>query len=565
MRYLYLLLVLVLLLTCSTAAQSSEAASPATKDDCSIAGTVVSLTSSSPLKNSLLQLFSADNNSEQESVALRTDGGGKFEFKGIRAGRYRLRVTRHGFVTQEYGQRKFTDPGAILTLSAGQNMKDLIFRLVPSAVISGRIENEDGEPLPWASVGALRESYSQGKRTLSIEETVLTNDHGEYRLFGLRPGRYFVAVSYRAGGSQMRGDEEENFGPATTSGVDYVRTYYPGTLDPSKAQAITLKAGEENSSTDLLLEPVAVHSVRGRVINLITTSSKQPRNDIYVQLRSRDVGLYSRAMFARENGAKPDGKFELANVAAGSYILTAGFFEEGKVHQAHAEVDVGNADVEGVQVTIKPGVAVSGHLYWDGTPSIQGDGVFVTASGGDGYVGPGAFGRVQPDGSFTLKELADGSRRVLVSGPSDECYLKAVTYGGVDSLEDGFVARPGAASLDVTLSSRGAHVQGAVADADGLPSVGVWVALVPDAKYHNRPQLYKSTQTDQHGQFLLRGIAPGDYTLFSWDEVENGAWEDPDFLKPYAEKGEKVTVAEGESKSVNLTSIKTAGTEEQKP
>ena len=108
-------------------------------------------------------------------------------------------------------------------------------------------------------------------------------------------------------------------------------------------------------------------------------------------------------------------------------------------------------------------------------------------------------------------------------------------------------------------------MQGAVADADGLPSVCVWVALVPDAMHRNRPQLYKSTQADQHGQFFLRGIAPGDYTLLSWDEVENGAWEDPDFLKPFAEKGEKVTVAEGESKSVNLTSIKTTGTEEQKP
>jgi len=510
MRSLSLLLILVLLPTFSTSAQSSKGASPADEDDCSIDGTVLTLTGNSPLKNALLQLFSANNNSEQEPVAVRTDSGGRFNFRGIRAGRYRLRVMRHGFVSREYGQRKFSDPGAILTLSARQNMKDLIFRLVPSAVISGRIENEDGEPLPWASVGALRESYSQGKPTLSIEETALTNDHGEYRLFGLRPGRYFVAASYRAGGSQMRGDEEENFGAGSTGGSDYVRTYYPGTLDPSKAQAIILKAGEELSSADLLLEPVAVHSVRGRVINLMTTSSKQPRNEIYVQLRSRDVGLYSRAMSARESGAKPDGKFELANVAAGSYILTAGFFEEGKVHQAHAEVEVGNADVEGVQLTIKPGVAVSGHLYWHGNPSVQSDRLLVMVHGGDEYSGPGSWGRVGPDGSFTLKEVGDGQQRITVGGMADDCYLKAVTFGGMDVLEDGFVARAGAdASLDLTLSSRGAHVQGAVADADGLPSVGVWVALVPDAMHHNRPQLYKSTQTDQHGQFFLRGIAPG--------------------------------------------------------
>ncbi|MGA2427277.1 MAG: hypothetical protein ABSH13_02130 [Candidatus Acidiferrum sp.] len=63
----------------------------------------------------------------------------------------------------------------------------------------------------------------------------------------------------------------------------------------------------------------------------------------------------------------------------------------------------------------------------------------------------------------------------------------------------------------------------------------------------------------------MKGIAPGDYQLFSWDQVEDGAWEDADFLKPFEEKGEKVTVEEGDSKALNLTTIKTASTEQQKP
>ena len=83
------------------------------------------------------------------------------------------------------------------------------------------------------------------------------------------------------------------------------------------------------------------------------------------------------------------------------------------------------------------------------------------------------------------------------------------------------------------------------------------------SKSHHR--LYKSLTTDQYGHFNLRGIAPGDYKLFSWNQVEDGAWEDADFLKPFEEKGEKVTVLEGDAKSVNLTTIKAVGTEEQKP
>jgi len=80
---------------------------------------------------------------------------------------------------------------------------------------------------------------------------------------------------------------------------------------------------------------------------------------------------------------------------------------------------------------------------------------------------------------------------------------------------------------------------------------------------HHR--LYKSQSTDQYGRFDLRGIAPGDYKLFTWDEVEEGAWEDADFLKTFEETGEKVSVQEGDSKSVNLTEIKTAILGQQNP
>ena len=135
--------------------------------------------------------------------------------------------------------------------------------------------------------------------------------------------------------------------------------------------------------------------------------------------------------------------------------------------------------------------------------------------------------------------------RVSVYGQSQDSYLKAVTYGGVDSLEDGFTARAGVAA---TL---------------GCPR---WVGCPgPRRKASHAAQPLQEGPTDQHGQFLLRGISPADYTLFSWNEVEEGAWEDPDFLKAFEDRGEKVTVQEGEAKSINLTAISTASTEEQKP
>ena len=87
---------------------------------------------------------------------------------------------------------------------------------------------------------------------------------------------------------------------------------------------------------------------------------------------------------------------------------------------------------------------------------------------------------------------------------------------------------------------------------------------MPGAPHRSNHRLYKSQTTDQYGHFDLHGIAPGDYALFSWNEVEEGAWEDAAFLKPFEEKAEKVTLQEGDAKSTSLTPIKTTSTEQQK-
>jgi hypothetical protein len=107
------------------------------------------------------------------------------------------------------------------------------------------------------------------------------------------------------------------------------------------------------------------------------------------------------------------------------------------------------------------------------------------------------------------------------TGESKNCYIKDVHYGASNALDDGFTVTKGAlASLEITVSSRSARVQGAVADADGLPASSVQVVLVPEESRRTLHRLYKTETTDQYGHFEISGIAPGDYRLFSWEEVE---------------------------------------------
>ncbi|MGB8519882.1 MAG: carboxypeptidase-like regulatory domain-containing protein, partial [Candidatus Tumulicola sp.] len=174
--------------------------------------------------------------------------------------------------------------------------------------------------------------------------------------------------------------------------------------------------------------------------------------------------------------------------------------------------------------------------------------------------------RVAPNNTFVLKEIGDGTYRAEVQGISKDCYVKDVEYAGSSVIDDGFtVARGSDASLKITISSKGARLQGSVTDSDGLPAVGVYVALLPNPPLRGMHRLYKQALTDQNGRFDLRGIAPGDYAVFSWDEVEEGAWEDPEFIKPFEDKGEKITVQDGDAKTMSLLSIKTALTPQDHP
>jgi protocatechuate 3,4-dioxygenase beta subunit len=552
------LVILLHLLGSFAVAQTSKTTPTPKEDQCRITGMVVKLADSEPLRKTRVSLQSVDDRTR--TVAVVTDAGGRFELKGLDPGRYRLRASRLGYVTYEYGQRKPEDPGAVLTLRSGQEMKDLQFRLIPSAVIAGRILDEDGEALPGVGVSALREVYAKGKRRLSTKATVETNDLGEYRLFGLEPGRYFVSAVYP---HWNRFGTTDNAEDPTTEPQGYAKMYYPGTPEATKANSFAVKAGEEIPSVEMLMQKVLVYRIRGRVYNQITHKPGMGTNII---LTTKTQTHDWDASYQQTSVQKQDASFEIPEVVPGSYALTAFWFDEGKVYSTTIPVDVGNADVEGVALTIAQGVVINGQILWEGKPALDKDELTVMPVAADIGLEFHGMSRVDPGNFFTLKDMGDGTYRAEVQGQSKDCYIKDVRYAGSSALEDGFtVARGVTASLEITISSHGASLQGNVTDADGLPATGVWAVLVPSAPRRAQNRLYKMQTTDQYGHFILRGIAPGDYPLFSWDEVEDGAWEDADFLKPFEEKGEKVTVQEGDSKSVNLTTIKTVGTEEQKP
>lgn len=535
---------------------ASDAAKPAT---CSVSGVVVKMQGSVPLPSSTVRLQSAVDRTPTYSAV--TDLAGHFEIKGVDPGRYHLIVIRNGYITQEYGQRTPNDPGRVLALGPGQDMKDLLFRLLPSAVIAGLIQNENRDPLPWVRVSALRATYQRGKRTLSNEVTVVTNDLGEYRVFGLRPGRYFLSATYKPG--QRLEPNEENDDAEDAGKFGYVTTYYPGTPDPARATAVTIKTGDEISSMDISLEPTTVYNIRGRVNY---TASRRGANNIILALEPRSTGLGWSVPPRQSIVDKPDGTFEVTGVLPGSYTLSALVFEAGRRFQARQTIDITNIDAEGIQLTPLSGMDVRGQVLWDPKPSVDQNGVRVFARSADTSFAYVAQNRIASNGAFLLYELPEGLYRITTAGQSPDCYMKSIRYAGMEVSDDEFrVIRGTQATLELTISSRGAHVQGTVKDAGGLPAAGVWVVLVPDEAHRNEFHLFKLTTTDSYGRYDLRGIAPGDYKLFSWEPMDElYGWEDPDFLKPFESKGQSLSLQEGDGKSLELVAIRSTSLEQEK-
>ena len=535
-------------------AQESPKAVPELKKEelCSVAGIVIDAADSAPLKKARVSL----DNPEMRGHSYFTFSGadGKFKLEGVAPGRYTLSVSRNGFVDQKYGQKSPEGQGAVLALEPRQKLSDLVFKLIRSSVISGRVLDEDGEPMPRVTVQALRLSYHEGQKQFLPEARAETDDRGEYRLFDLEPGGYYLNAS-AANGALVFDTSRVIFAGEPRPRMGYAPVYYPGGADPSQAAQVQVGPGEEVPSIDFLFFPVRTFRLRGRVVSSIP---EQTGRGVMVWLEGH--GKNALAFVDRRATSVTDeqGSFEIEDVPSGSYALTGLMSASGKRYSAQIPVDIGNADVEGITLVIGPGIDLPGHIQIEGSDRAQFNELGVSLQPVPGSRFSGAGSLVKPDGTFLLRNVSEAEYRVALRGQPDRFYLKSARLGTDDVLNKPLVVKQGGThdTLELTLSSGAASVRGHVLNDDSLPVPAARVALVPEPSQRDQLRLYRAATTYQFGKFILRGIAPGDYKIFAWEEIEQGAWQDPDFIHTYEDKGRAIQLGEGADQSVELRVIR---------
>jgi len=231
--------------------------------------------------------------------------------------------------------------------------------------------------------------------------------------------------------------------------------------------------------------------------------------------------------------------------------------------RAQTIVDVVNADVENLILTITPPVSVSGRLSVEGqplsaNPFLDRLRVNLAPPPNTMPIGPGTFSEAQgvnEQGEFKIENLMPGDYRVSVSSMPIGYYIKSVRLEQIESSDHEVrVAFSTSGPLDITLGPNGGRVDGVLVDDKQQAIIGTPVVLIPEQQ-RNRFDLYKTANSDQNGRFVFSGITPGDYKIFSWEALEQFAYYDPDLMRTYEAKGKLINVSESSNQTVQVNVI----------
>ena len=558
----------LVLLSASLVAQVAGNAAGRPASRAVIEGIVTREPGSEPVKKALIELI-AENQAEGGDYTAVSGPDGGFRIEGIVPGRYHLFAERTGLL--EVDKHHARADGRVLTLAAGQEVKDLRIRLQAAAVVRGRVTDEDGDPLPNAQVAVLRQTFASGHSRWEQAGAERTNDLGEYRVAGLAAGNYYVSVSPPPDfkslieGAGVAADTHKGGAPDNSAATSYQTTYYPGTADRSQASPVQLHAGDD-FPVNFSLTPGPSLSIRGSVVNL------PPRSSAVIMLQSRDFSLVL-------NGAEmhPDGSFVIRDVAPGAYTILATVENAPVPMMARQALQVVSNSVEDLRLSPQPGGWIHGRLRLEGKSGGRFDPtqIFLTLRSADGddealsefTMGNGFshLAHVAADGTFEWKSVPPGTYYVQFAGEGStpysptggnaDWYLKSVAAGGRDVGDAGISVNGGAAVLDLVASANGGVVEGVVADSKGEPVANAVVVAVPEMRLRARAERYRKTVSDQSGRFTLHGVVPGEYTVLTWESVEGEAYYNPEFLKNYEGQGSGMRVSEGERKSVQVNVI----------
>jgi hypothetical protein len=489
-----------------------------------VSGWVVNTATGKPVVRAAVILVPSGAGTNLTAV---TDAGGQFAFSAVEPGNYTIGAVRAGFAVLEAPGVQDPAGRVGIMVASGAKVTGLKLRLTPEAVIAGRVTDTDGDPQPGVSVRLMHPVYMNGQRQLQrIEQIIrITDDRGEYRIYGLVPGRYAV---FLAGG---------NYGAAFDK---YFPAFYPSGDDASAATLFDVKAGTQLHDINLVLLTAQMTKLRGHAID---ASTDKPVSGASILIGPKGSAFNSVGLAASSNAK---GEWQISDLRTGLYIVGAELSRGQERLSARVTLDLPANGVDDLQLRLTPGAELAGTVRLEseqGRAGFDPSKLRVVLQPRE----PGALtsnGAVAANGGFTVRSVRPAPYDVSVTPLPEALYLKSVLLEKEETINTGFeVAESRSYRLDVTLGGDGAQLEGTVKDSDDAPASGVTVLLVPaGAALRKSGRLYKTATTTHDGKYVLKGIPAGGYLLFAWDQVDPGIWFEPDFLPRYEAQAVSVSL-----------------------
>ena len=515
-----------------------------------ITGRVVAVDTGNALARARVQITSSALGAPRQ---MTTDATGRYEATGLRAGRYKILVTRVGFVSLEYGQTRPFEPGKELELFDGQTLEHVDFALSRGGVIVGRITDQNGEPQAGIPMYTTRFSWRpNGTRQLEPASTglldrILTDDLGQFRIYGLMPGSYVVA----AGGL-----------PGMFAGLDPAlqgTSYFPGTSNIDEAQTVDVEMGRE-ASAHFSLASAKMARVSGTVID----SAGRP-----VGWRSVMLATRSESASAVRSGAttRPDGTFDIPALAPGNYTLEV-FpvrMEPNDREFASIPISVDGHDMTDLVISTKPTATVSGRVIWQGSSPQPSATMRISPVASDPRLAPAAIvshsdggGAVDAKGNFSIVGVHGTVLfRSTFSGQAEPWTLKAVRMGGVDITDVGYDVFSDIEGLEVVMTDRGTRVSGVAKDARNQPALDYVVVFLPrDIRPNLNPMRFTQTaRPDQQGRYQIKDLPPGEYVAAAVESLSRDGHHNPAFQKRIRSVATPFSLKEGQELALDLVLV----------
>jgi hypothetical protein len=502
-----------------------------------------------------------------KQTAVHTDSDGRFTFKDVVPGRYRVRVQHDSYLPRPDYDGYISSSGALeeVTVEVGPPVARVDVLLTKGAIIAGRILDPNGLPIPGITVAANRVRYHSGRPVFDSAASQQTNDRGEYRLFWLAPGEYYISAELRATPA------------APVSAMD--KTFYPGVTEQTAITPVIVRDGAEVTNMNFAMRPLTAptFTISGTAINPFARANPVTgavdRTISFFRLVPRQLTMLDPYTAPQLQNAIPvqnrlNGEFEIRNVRPGSYDLYPQYQDTDlrRYLTNRTPVEIRNSNVTGLTIVVTPGVALSGGVVVEG-PSPQAvkvESIRLSLWAADTL--PGSFATivepiaVDANGKFTAGNVPQAKYRFTITGLPASAYVADVRQSGRSVYDGGFTLDSQADPVQIAVNPAGGTIEGIVMSAGSQkPVARAYVTLAPPAARGQNLALFKTAVTDDSGRFTLKGIAPGPYTLFSFDAIPWGAGQSAEFHAKYLDRGRSVTVEGGKTVQAQLDLISVPG------